>query len=212
MTDDNRLNRAFSLKTPEDSVRLYRDWADSYDKTFADAFGYVAPREVASVFRSEAERQSGGSVEPVLDIGAGTGLLAAELAGFTIDAIDISSEMLEMAKAKGLYRNCILADLSQKLPFADASYSGLVSTGTFTHGHVGPCCLPELMRIAKPGALFTLGINPGVFDDAGFGSAFAVLVADDVIEPVDFRKLDIYQDARHEHADDRYLTAVFRRR
>jgi len=212
MTEDNRLNRAFSLKTPQDSVRLYRDWADSYDETFADAFGYIAPREVAAAFRAAAESQPGGSVEPVLDIGAGTGLLAAELAGLTIDAIDISPEMLEVAKAKGLYRNCILADLSQKLPLADASYSALVSTGTFTHGHVGPACLPELMRIARPGALFTFGINPGVFDDAGFGSAFAALVADDVIEPVDFRQLDIYQDARHEYADDRYLTAIFRRR
>src|SRR5699024_2586012 len=83
MTEDNRLNRAFSLKTPQNSVRLYRDWADSYDETFADAFGYIAPREVAAAFRAATESQPGGSVEPVLDIGAGTGLLAAELAGFT---------------------------------------------------------------------------------------------------------------------------------
>src|SRR5690625_3288520 len=210
MTEDNRLNRAFSLKTPQDSVRLYRDWADSYDETFADAFGYIAPREVAAAFRAAAESQPGGSVEPVLDIGAGTGLLAAELAGFTIDADDISPEMLEVAKAKGLYRNCILADLTQKLPIADATYSGLVSTGTFTHGHVGPACLQEVIRIAKPATLFTLGINPGVIDAARFSSAFAALVAARRTEPDDIRQLNIYQVARHEHADDRYLTAIFR--
>lgn len=199
-------------RTPEDSIRLYGDWADNYDKTFADAYGYIAPREVASVFRAEAKRQPHGKVEPVLDIGAGTGLLAAELAGFTIDAIDISAEMLERAAAKGLYRRRITADLSQKLPIADASYSGFVSTGTFTHGHVGPGCLRELIRIARTGALFTLGINPGIFDEAGFGSAFTALIAEGVIEFLEFQPLAIYEDARHEHPEDRHLTAVFRRR
>ena len=212
MIDVDRLVSAFALKTPADSVRLYRDWARDYDETFAEAYGYIAPREVASTFRAEAARRPHLAVEPILDIGAGTGLLAAELAGMAVDAIDISREMLDVAGAKGLYRRCILADLTETLPIWDETYSGFVSTGTFTHGHLGPCCLGELLRIARSGALFTLAINPGVFDDAGFGSAFAALVARDVIEPVDFHHLDIYEDARHAHAEDRYLTAVFRKR
>jgi SAM-dependent methyltransferase len=208
VNESEHLKRAYGVRTPEDSVALYRDWAASYDQTFAHAHGYVAPREVARVFHAEG----GEGAQPVLDIGAGTGLLGAELSGLVVDAVDISQEMLDMAGAKGLYRHRIRADLTGPLGLAEASYGGFVSTGTFTHGHVGPACLPELMRIARPGALFVLAIRPQAFDEAGFGSAFAALVADGAITPVDFRRLRIYESADHDHADDTYLTAVFRRR
>jgi predicted TPR repeat methyltransferase len=201
------LDDAYALRTPEDSVRLYRGWAVDYDQTFARAHGYVAPREIARAFLAEAVPEAG----PVLDIGAGTGLVAEELRGLTLDAIDISGEMLDVAAAKGLYRRCIRADLTRPLDIADGEYAGFVSAGTFTHGHVGPACLPELMRIARPGAVFALSINAQIFDAAGFGSVFAGLVADAAITPIRFRRAPIYEGATHEHAGDTMLVAVFRR-
>lgn len=216
MSESEHLRRAYALKKPEDSVALYRDWAGTYDETFAHAHGYVGPREVARAFLAEAGPDAGPDAGPVLDIGAGTGLVGAELAAgarnLVVDAIDISQEMLDVAGSKGLYRNRIRADLTERLDIRDASYGGFVSSGTFTHGHVGPACLPELMRIARPGALYVLGIRPEAFDEAGFGSAFAALVADGAITPVDFRRLRVYEAADHDHAGDTYLTAVFRRR
>ena len=152
-----------------------------------------------------------GATPDVLDIGAGTGLVAGALAGLTVDGLDISQEMLDVAGQKGLYRNRIRADLTGPLEIADASYGAFTSAGTFTHGHVGPICLAELMRIAQPGALFVLGINAGVFDQAGFGSAFADLVADGVISPIRFRKVDCYANTDHAHGDTVILLAVFRR-
>ncbi len=207
MTERDDLDEVYNLQTPADAVRRYDTWADDYDTDFAQARGYVYPREVARVFLSEA----GSETDPVLDVGAGTGLVAEHLVSHTVDAIDISTEMLRVAKEKGLYRNRIHADLTGPLDIADATYGALISAGTFTHGHVGPVCLPELMRIARPGALFALGVNGGVFDAAGFGSAFADLVADSMITPVDFRRISFYENADHEHAEDTGLVAVFRR-
>jgi SAM-dependent methyltransferase len=208
MTD---LKDAYGLRTPEDSVRLYRGWAADYDETFARALGYVAPREIASAFLAEADPDPAADPGPVLDIGAGTGLVAQHLRGLTVDAVDISQEMLDAAGAKGLYRRRIRADLTGPLAFADAEYGGFVSAGTFTHGHVGPACLLELMRIARPDAVFALSINAQAFDGAGFGSAFAGLVADGAITPVRFRRAPIYEGATHEHAGDTMLVALFRR-
>jgi len=209
MTDSKgTLEAAYALKTPQDSVRLYGDWARDYDRDFAEGHGYTYPAEVAALFRAQATDKN----RPVLDIGAGTGLVAAALPGVQIDGIDISAEMLDVAGDKGLYRNRIVADLTRPLPMADHSYGGFISTGTFTHGHVGPVCLPELMRVAAPGALFVLGIKEEAFDEAGFGSAFASLVATGAITPVDFALVPVYRDARHEHADARGLVAIFRRR
>lgn len=216
MTD---LKDAYALRTPEDSVRLYGGWAADYDATFAQRLGYVAPREIARAFLAEAgdEALPGAgpaphpAPHPVLDVGAGTGLVAEHLSGLTIDAIDISQEMLDAAGAKGLYRRRIRGDLTRPLDIADAHYAGFVSAGTFTHGHVGPACLPELMRIARPGAVFALSINAQAFDAACFGSAFAGLVADGAITPIRFRRAPIYEGATHEHAGDTMLVAVFRR-
>ena len=207
MPTETSLEGAYSLKTPEDSVKLYRDWAETYDSGFADKMGYVYARNVAEALLGEL----GGATPEVLDIGAGTGLVAEELPGLTVDAIDISQEMLDVAGAKGLYRERICADLTKPLDIADAKYGAMVSAGVFTHGHVGPSCLPELMRIAAPGAVFVLGINSEVFDSAGFGSAFAGLVADGLISPVQFRKAACYADADHDHADTVIILAVFRR-
>lgn len=208
MSRSEHLERAYSLRTPEDSVSLYRDWAGTYDETFIRAHGYVAAREVARGFLAEA----GADAAPVLDIGAGTGEVAGHMGDVEIDGIDISQEMLDVAGAKGLYRRRIRADLTLPLPLGDAEYGGLVSCGTFTHGHVGPICLPELMRVARTGALFVLSIKPEVFDEAGFGSAFAGLVADGAITPVEFRHAAIYEGAEHDHAGDTTLLALFRRR
>jgi len=204
----DKLEAAYGLKTPADNTSFYDDFAATYDEGFVAETGYVVPREVARVFLDHA----GPDDRPVLDIGAGTGLLAENLGGIEADGIDISAEMLEAAGAKGLYRNRIVADLTGKLEIADESYGGLVSSGTFTHGHVGPGALGELLRIARPGALFCLGINLAVFDQAGFGSTFARLVAGGAITPVDFREIAFYEGVEHEHSTDHGVVALFRKR
>jgi predicted TPR repeat methyltransferase len=203
---DPSLDRAYSLKTPEDSKELYRDWATTYDAGFAETHGYVAPRKIAETFLELATDNL-----PLLDVGAGTGLLAEHLRDIAVDGLDISTEMLAVAEAKGLYRNLIEANLLETLPFPDGHYGGIVSSGTFTHGHVGPDCLPELLRITRSGGLFVCSTGPAVYDGAGFGSALARLVAARAIAPVDFREITIYENAEHDHADDRGLVMIFRK-
>lgn len=204
---DYDLDHAYTIDGAADAKALYDNWATTYDSSFGEGHGYIAPREIASVFKGLNDGN-----DPILDIGAGTGLVTESLPGLTVDGIDISEGMLKQAEAKGLYRNRILADLTQTLPIDDATYGGFVSCGTFTHGHVGPEVLPELMRIAKPGALFTCGVIPPVYDGAGFGSKLALMVAHKIITPVDFVDIPIYEGVDHDHAKDRGIVMVFRKR
>ena len=206
MSSDYDLDHAYTIDGPEDARRLYGNWAASYDDSFGAGWGYVAPREIANIFLSEMREN-----QPALDIGAGTGLVAEHLRDVTVDGIDIAPEMLARAEAKGLYRRRILGDLTQPLHIPDGVYGGVVSCGTFTHGHVGPVCLPELLRITRPGALFACGTIPAVLDGMGFGSALAALVAAAKITPVAFREIAIYEGADHPHRDDRGLVMVFRK-
>jgi SAM-dependent methyltransferase len=130
---------------------------------------------------------------------------------FALDGLDISADMLAVAAKKGLYRKTIVADLSGTLNLPDSSYGAVVSSGTFTHGHVGPDALDELLRIAKPGAIFVLSINAEHFDARGFGTKFTQLGPS--IRDLTHRTVDIYgESADAAHRQDQALIAVFRKR
>ncbi|MBL4929711.1 class I SAM-dependent DNA methyltransferase [Fuscibacter oryzae] len=206
LDDGYDLDEAYQIDGPEDAKRMYGAWAESYDNSFGAAWGYIAPREIAAILKDEI-----GADAEILDIGAGTGLVAESLRGHTVDALDITPEMLEVARGKGLYRALMLGDLTKVLEIPGGSYDAVISCGTFTHGHVGPECFPELLRITRPGAVFACGTIAPVLDGAGFGSALARMVALGQITPVAFRDIAIYEGADHPHKDDRGLVMVFRR-
>ena len=203
------LDAAYAVRTPEDNVSLYRDWADTYDTGFAGEMDYRLPQLVAMIF---AEIGPGRS--PVLDVGAGTGLLAQNLPTrdlLEIDALDISEEMLRVAGQKNLYRKLIRADLTGPLDIADGTYGAVVSSGTFTHGHVGPGALDELLRIARSGAAFVLAINAEHFTELGFDAKLRDLGPQ--IDGLHHHVVQIYgPDAPEERRTDRAQVAVFSKR
>jgi SAM-dependent methyltransferase len=204
--DGYDLEEAYEINGPDEARRMYGAWAESYDDSFGRAWGYIAPREIAAILKAEIAPSA-----EILDIGAGTGLVAEHLPGLTVDAIDITPEMLNVSRGKGLYRALMLGDLTKALDIPDASYDAVISCGTFTHGHVGPECFPELLRITKAGAVFACGTIGPVLDGAGFGSALARLVAAGRITPIAWRDIPIYEGAEHPHKDDRGLVMVFRK-
>ena len=162
---------AYSLKTPEDSIKLYKKWAQTYDEDFALNSNYLSPEIISSFFNKHAKNTD----TPILDVGAGTGLVGEYLykkGNKSIIGIDISSEMLEQAKLKGCYSSLVEADITKKIPLKNNSIGSVVSAGTFTHGHVGPDSFDELLRITKPGGLFILSINSKVFIKNGFQEKF----------------------------------------
>ena len=201
------LDGAYALKTPEDSVKLYGDWAETYDDSFASASGYQLPEAVAEAFAR------GDGQGPVLDVGAGTGLVGVALQGLgvnLIDGTDISSAMLAEAAMKDCYENLFEGDLTGTLDVEDGTYQGIVSAGTFTHGHVGPEAFDELLRVAANGALFVLSINAEHFEACGFAAKFEALGA--AIQGLTLHETVIYTDARTDkHAEDKALLAVFRK-
>ena len=58
--------------------------------------------------------------------------------------------------------------MNKKLTIADSTYGAILSARTFTHGHVGPNVLGELLRIVKPEGLFVISIHKNIFVKKGF--------------------------------------------
>ena len=203
------LQSAYALDTPEGAKQLYADWAASYDQNFAAQQDYLLPEITARCFVDASGRG------PVLDIGAGTGLCGfwlTQLGIRTIDATDISPDMLDQALRKDIYRDAIEADLMQGVPMPRDSYAGFVSSGTFTHGHVGPDAIPLLLRIARRDALFSLSINAQHYHDRGFAAMFDRLQSNGQIHNLTLPEHRIYGDrATGTHRDDTALIALFRK-
>ncbi|MDU9004157.1 class I SAM-dependent DNA methyltransferase [Sedimentitalea todarodis] len=207
MSDDAPdLKTAYALNTPQESKRLYAQWAGDYDQSFAAREDYHLHIHTARAF------VAAGGQGPVLDVGAGTGLcggVLAELGVGPIDATDISAEMLDQAMSKDIYRDAIEADLNLGIPVQRESYSGIVSSGTFTTGHVGPDALDALLRVARHGAQIALSINAKHYESAGFSAKLEHL-AKTRIQSLTLKETRIYGDlAAGEHRDDLALIALF---
>jgi SAM-dependent methyltransferase len=174
------LQRAYDIKSPEEAIDLYRDWAGSYDQQLERGLRYVAPAVIAQML-SAAEPDH---TVRVLDVGCGTGLVGVSLSkmGFTfLDGLDFSSQMLNEARRKSVYRKLIQADLSGSLDLAPFTYGAAISCGTFTHGHVDASALERITPLLKPGAIFACTIHHGVWEEAGFAKTLERLGSDGVL-------------------------------
>lgn len=162
------LDRVYALKNPAECESTYDEWAATYEHDTTQGMGYAAPTHAAerlSRLLSDRPRAE------VLDAGCGTGLVGAALAGHgleVIDGIDLSSEMLEHARAKGIYRTLNKADMTQRLPIEDDSYDAVICVGTLTEGHVGPEALDELVRVARPGAPIVVTVLDRIWEPSGY--------------------------------------------
>ncbi|MEO9781348.1 MAG: class I SAM-dependent methyltransferase [Sedimentitalea sp.] len=166
------LAEVYNAQSPQEIAAHYDAWAGAYDKDMSQA-GYRHPSVAVALLARHL--QTGAA--PILDAGAGTGLVGAWLGilGYpTVDGVDISKGMLEVAAAKGGYRNLHCLALGNDLPFNDGAYQGVISTGVFTTGHVGTEALPELARITASGGTLVITVKETLWI-----KNFAAAVADD---------------------------------
>ena len=210
MSSKKGLNDAYSVKTPEDNIKLYKVWASSYDDDFAKKNDYRSPVLISNYY----DKYSNKNDVPVLDVGAGTGLIAEVMNKkntIDIDAIDISPEMLESAKSKNCYNKLIEADLTKNLDIDNNYYGAIVSAGTFTHGHIGPSALDELLRVTKPSGLFVITIHSKVYVNQNFEQKFQDI--NEQITDLTFHEEKAYgNNPDKDHGNDTVFITVFRKK
>ena len=208
MSDDALgLDEAYSVQSPEDNKRLYAKWAATYDSSFVDAKQYRYPKAISEVF----DQVVTDSVARVLDIGTGTGLTGMYLSRLrpdvVLDGMDISPEMLEQAALKTrtngspVYRQLYERDLTQNVLNENAPYEALISSGTFTHGHLGPECLRNLLPLLANNGWLVVGVNNEHFEAKAFAAQLDSLVLLGEITEPEILRIDVYEPGSVHYGD-----------
>lgn len=212
MTDTDKpsgLQSAYALESADDSLALYHRWADRYEHDMTERLGYCYPLQVALRYAEMANVDDG----PIVDVGCGTGLVGEALSAigsWPIDGLDISEAMLAMASRKGCYRHLYPVDLTEELNNREAPWGGLVSAGTFTHGHLGPDAVPPLLQHLSAGALCCIGVNSEHYAEKGFADMFRQQQARQVITEPELVRVPIFRNTEHDHSKDTAWVVRFR--
>src|SRR5436190_8003104 len=85
----------------------YAEWAPSYEQTVLDEMDFRLLERLTTVDWSRPRE--------VLDLACGTGRIGAWLrprCGADVDGVDITPEMLEVARSKGIYRTLRVVNVS----------------------------------------------------------------------------------------------------
>ncbi len=171
---EGHLGAVYAAASPDEVAQHYDAWAETYDAEMA-ANGYRHPSVCLALLARHLPKGAG----PILDAGAGTGLIGEWLGtlGYPVaEALDLSEGMLAVARRKGVYRALHRAALGGALPFADGAFAAVVSAGVFTTGHVGAEALDELIRIVAPGGVIVMTVKDAVWD-GGFAARLMELQA-----------------------------------
>ena len=113
---------------------LFDSYAKKFDSSLVDNLNYITPTSIASLLRSLIS--SANSRSDILDLGCGTGLAGEALVDLakTLVGIDLSKEMLKLAKAKNIYDRLIQDEIHHALGQENASsFDVVVSCDVFIY-------------------------------------------------------------------------------
>jgi len=107
-------------------------------------------------YRLALARAGGLPAGRVLDLGCGTGLLAAWLDRAVV-GLDLSAEMLRLARPRGVAG--VQGD-QDALPFGSGVFAAVVSFTSFVDRASADPAVAEVARVLAPGGLFVLTLLP----------------------------------------------------
>jgi len=177
------LESVYTAGSPEALGEAYAAWAATYDTETA-ALGYLLPFLITAWVSRYVPIGEG----PLLDAGCGTGLTGPSLKalGYSgIAGLDLSEEMLGVARGRNAYDDLKQAMLGGTLPWPDGHFRAFFSTGVFTIGHAPASGLHDLVRITRKGGHAIFTVRDQVFESGGFRAVFDELEARKQWRPVE---------------------------
>jgi predicted TPR repeat methyltransferase len=145
---------------------FYAQWAQSYDQEVGEN-GYVTPLRIAEALARHVKDLS----IPILDYGCGTGVSgqAFQEAGFlTIDGVDISTEMLEVAAQKKIYRRLEVFAPESGPNVKLGAYQIIAAVGVIGAGAAPLAVLDKMIALLAPKGLLVFSFNDHTLEDPAY--------------------------------------------
>ena len=205
-TREELLRQIYSPRDNDELREGYDTWASDYDSEM-ERQGYRLPGLVTVLMARHVPAGAG----PILDAGAGTGLLGEwlALAGYgRIEALDLSPGMLTIAEGRGVYGRLHCADMAASLDIPDCRFDAVASAGAFGITHAPAAGFRELARVTRPGGHIVMTVRVEGIDEGGFADEAARLEAEGL-----WRKIETLGPflAFPGEEESRYVAWVFQR-
>jgi predicted TPR repeat methyltransferase len=173
------LRNVYNLATQADTDEYYTQWAASYDDELTRQ-GYQTPRRCAEALRRFVEPDAA-----VLDIGCGTGLSGAALAsaGLTdLVGTDVNAQMLDVARAAGIYRRTWVTDIDDPFPFPRGAYDAIAAVGVIGVGAAPASLLRLALEALAIGGRLVFSYNDHALAVPEFTDALVDVVSSGLAE------------------------------
>lgn len=164
MSDDPLKPQLWKPRSVKETLKVYADWADTYDKDVVGG-GYHTPDRIAAALLPFL---AGGG--PILDFGCGTGVSGQALTKADIGPLhgtDISAEMLAQARTKGVYEK-LWQSQPGTAPAEKGAYRAVVAAGVISLGAAPPETLDLLLGTLDTGGLMGLSFNDPTLQDGSY--------------------------------------------
>jgi len=143
---------------------LFDTYAADFDEHLSRQLCYRVPEDLTTLVKCHV----GAELGQVLDLGCGTGLVGQYLSTFcqAIDGVDLSTEMLSRARARGCYRELHLAEISEFLSDAQVSWHAVTAADVFIYYGYLNHLFKDIHRRLQPGGWFAFSVEST--DEDGF--------------------------------------------
>ena len=140
--------------------QLYKKFSAFYEDNMVETLGYQAPERLGAVLQGALGSRTDLKV---LDLGCGTGLSGVMLKAWAAEltGIDLSPEMVEKARARGIYDRLEVAEITDWLDRDKNNYDLIVACDTLIYfGDLELVLKRAIMRIKELG-LFAFSVERG---------------------------------------------------
>ena len=152
-------------------LQTFRDFSSHYDSKMREVLAYQAPERLEEIIQS---KMGDAAALDILDLGCGTGLAGVVLKprAARLTGIDLSPEMIERARERGIYDRLEVAEINNWLAAAQAGFDLIAACDTLVY--FGDLTQAAKLAAAalKPGGCFAFTVersetSPHMLTDSG---------------------------------------------
>jgi predicted TPR repeat methyltransferase len=173
---EERVQWVYAAQNNQELAERYDAWAKEYDAD-VQSLGYKIPGIITGLMGRYVQPSN----TPVLDAGAGTGIMGELLTNLRYDhlmAMDLSQGMLDVAGGKNVYKGLRQMVMGEHLDFPDSMFAATVASGVLSLGHAPPSSFDELVRVTRPGGAIIFSVRADIYLTHGFKEKQEALVKD----------------------------------